>query len=188
MIPLIPAATIAVAILYIVGAPAAAQAEGAAPSETAAAKTNLRESPITPGFWQFASTRIANSNEIAQGCRDFVTFQFQDGYYFTLSMKKNAAAPAEPRLSAARVHEVGHCAFDRQSQSERCDVAVTDDNGATSEGFINVRYSTESGALKMSIKATITGGPSSGKTESFERYPVKCPDNIVHDLMLPAKQ
>ena len=45
----------------------------------------------------------------------------------------------------------------------------------------------ESGALKMSIKATITGGPSSGKTESFERYPVKCPDSILHDLMLPPK-
>src|SRR5438132_1345346 len=174
MIRLISAATIAVAILYIAGAPAPAQAEGAAPSETAAPKTNFRESPITPGFWQFSNTRATNSNAIAQGCRDFVTFQFQDGYYFTLNMKKNASQPAEPRLSAARVHEVGHCAFDRKSQSEHCNLAVTDDNGATSEGFIDVRYSTENGALKMNINATITGGASSGKTESFERYPVKC--------------
>src|SRR5204862_6679227 len=140
MIPRLPAATIALAILYIAGAPAPAQAQGAAPSETATAKTNFRESPITPGFWQFSNIRTANSNEIAQGCRDFVTFQFQDGYYFTLSMKKSASPPAEPRLSASRVHEVGHCAFDRKSQSERCDVAVTDDSGATSEGFIDVRY------------------------------------------------
>jgi len=187
MTRLIPAATIALAMLYIAGAPAPAQAEGAAPSETAAPKTNFRESPITPGFWQFSNTRTANGDVIALACRDFVTFQFQDGYYFTLSMKKNAAPPAEPRLSAARVHEVGHCAFDPKSQSEHCDVAVTDDNGATSEGFIDVRYSSDSGALKMSIKAAITGGPNSGKTESFERYPVKCPDSILHDLMLPPK-
>jgi hypothetical protein len=40
----------------------------------------------------------------------------------------------------------------------------------------------------MSVKATITGGPNAGKTESFERFPVKCPDNVVHDLMTPAKQ
>ena len=187
MIRLIPAATIALAMLYIAGAPAPAQAEGAAPSETAAPKTNFRESPITSGFWQFSNTRTANGDVIARACRDFVTFQFQDGYYFTLSMKKNATPPAEPRLSAARVHEVGHCAFDPKSQSEHCAVAVTDDNGATSEGFIDVRYSSESGALKMSIKATMTHGANSGKTESFERYPVKCPDNILHDLMLPAK-
>ena len=40
----------------------------------------------------------------------------------------------------------------------------------------------------MSIKATITGAPNSGKTESFERFPVKCPDNIVHEMMTPTKQ
>jgi hypothetical protein len=36
--------------------------------------------------------------------------------------------------------------------------------------------------------APITGGPNFGKTESFERFPVKCPDNIVHELMTPTKQ
>jgi hypothetical protein len=40
----------------------------------------------------------------------------------------------------------------------------------------------------MSIKATITAGPNVGKTESFERFPVKCPDNVVHDLMAPSKK
>ena len=105
-----------------------------------------------------------------------------------LSMKRNARKSVEPRLSTATVHEVGHCTFDRESQSEHCDVAVTDDAGATNHGFIDIRYSTENSALKMSIKATITGGPNAGKTESFERFPVKCPDNVVHDLMTPTKQ
>jgi hypothetical protein len=182
-VPPLAATTLWIAIMS-----APVLAEVAAQSETAAPRTNFRASPITPGFWQFSSTRNASSNDIARGCRDYVTFQFQDGYYFTLSMKKNAPESAEPRLSAATVHEVGRCTFDRKSQSEHCDVAVTDDAGNTNKGFIDIRYSTENTALKMSINATITGGLSSGKAESFERFPVKCPENVIHDLMMPAKQ
>jgi hypothetical protein len=40
----------------------------------------------------------------------------------------------------------------------------------------------------MIIRATITDGSNGGKTETFERFPVKCPDNIVHGLMIPPKQ
>ena len=186
MIRFVPA--LAMAALSIATTFAPVRAEIAAQPEPAAPKTNFRASPITPGFWQFSSIRNASSNSIAQGCRDHVTFQFQDGYYFTLSMKRNAPEPTEPRLTAATVHEVGRCAFERKSQSEHCDVAVTDDAGTTNQGFIDIRYSTENSALKMSIKATITGGPNAGKTDSFERFPVRCPDNVVHDLMTPAKQ
>jgi hypothetical protein len=188
MIRLISAPTIATTALCIASLIAPVQAEVAAPSEAAPPKTNFRASPITPGFWQFSNKKNANSNEIAQGCRDYVTFQFQDGYYFTLSMKKRPPEASEPRLSSATVHEVGHCTFDRKSQTEHCDLAVTEDSGATNKGFIDIRYSSENGALKMIIRATITDGSNGGKTETFERFPVKCPDNIVHDLMIPPKQ
>jgi hypothetical protein len=177
----------AMAVLCIANSVAPVRAEVAAQGD-AAPRTNFRASPITPGFWQFSNTRNASSSEIAQGCRNYVTFQFEDGYYFTLSVKKNSPQSAEPRLSAASVHEVGRCIFDRRSQAEHCDVAVTEDSGTTNKGFIDVRYSTDGGALKMSIKGTITDGANSGKTESFERFPVKCPDNVVHELMAPPKQ
>jgi hypothetical protein len=165
-----------------------AHTEVAAQPEPAASKTNFTESPITPGFWQFSSIGNLSNDTIARGCRDYVTFQFQNGYYFMLSMKRNARKSVEPRLSTATVHEVGHCTFDRESQSEHCDVAVTDDAGTINQGFIDIRYSTENSALKMSIKAKITGGRHEGKIESFERFPVKCPDSVVHDLMTPAKE
>ena len=61
-------------------------------------KMNFTVSPITPGFWQFSNKKNANTNEISKGCREYVTFQFQDGYYFTLSMKKHPPE-AEPRLN-----------------------------------------------------------------------------------------
>jgi hypothetical protein len=186
MIRFVPA--LAMAVLFIATAFAPARAEVAVQPEPDVSKTNFRASPITPGFWLFSNIRNASSDDIVQGCRDYVTFQFQDGYYFMLSMKKNAPEPAGARLSVATVHEFGRCTLDRNSQSEHCDVAVIDDAGATNKGFIDIRYSTENTALKMSIKATITGGPNSGKIESFERFPVKCPDNIVHDLMTPTKQ
>ncbi len=188
MIRLISAPTIATTALCIASLIAPVQAEVAAQSEAAPPKTNFRASPITPGFWQFSNKKNANSNEIAQGCRDYVTFQFQDGYYFTLSMKKRPPEASEPRLSSAAVHEVGHCTFDRKSQTEHCDLAVTEESGATNKGFIDIRYSSENGALKMTVKATITDASNAGKSETFERFPVKCPDNIVHDLMIPPKQ
>ena len=178
----------AMAALSIATAFTLACAEVATQPGPAASKTTFRASPITPGYWQFSSLRNASNDDIAQGCRDYVTFQLQDGYYFMLGMKKSAVESAEPRLSRATVHEVGRCTFDWKSQSEHCDVAVIDDAGTTNHGFIDIRYSTENSALKMSIKATITGGPNAGKTESFERFPVKCPDNIVHDLMIHTKQ
>ena len=186
MIRFFPA--LAMGALPIAIAFAPARAEVAAQPEAAASKTNFTASPITPGFWQFSSVGNLSSDEIAQGCRAYVTFQFQDGYYFMLSMKKKALKSTEPRLSTASVHEVGRCTFDGQAQSEHCDVAVTDETGTVNQGFIDIRYSTENSALKMSIKATITAGPNVGKTESFERFPVKCPDNVVHDLMAPAKK
>jgi hypothetical protein len=147
---------LAMAALFIATVFPAVQAEVAAQAEPIGSKTTFTASPITPGFWQFSNLRNPSDHAIAQGCREYATFQFQDGYYFMLSMKKNAPESAVTRLSAATVHEVGRCTFDQQSQSEHCDVAVTDDAGTTNQGFLDIRYSVEDGALKMSIKA-ITG-------------------------------
>jgi hypothetical protein len=186
MIRFVP--TLAMAVLFIAIAFPLARAEVSTQPEPAASRTNFTASPITPGFWQFSSIGNLSNDDVAQGCRDYITFQFRDGYYFMLGMNKNRLEPTEPRLSTATVHEVGRCTFDRQSQSEHCDVAVTDETGTINQGFMDIRYSTENSALKMSIKATITGGLNVGKTESFERFPVKCPDNVIHDLMTPSKK
>ena len=186
MIRFLPELGIAALSVAIAFAPARAEVAGR--PESASSKTSFTASPITPGFWQFSATGNLSSDDIARGCRAYVTIQLEDGYYFMLRMNKNAPNSAAPRLGMATVHEVGRCAFDRESQSEHCDVAVTDDAGNINQGFIDIRYSTENSALKMSIKATITGGPNAGKTESFERFPVKCPDDVVHDLMVPASQ
>ena len=188
MIRMITALTVAMTGFCIAGLIAPVQAEVAVQSESAPPKTNFSASPITPGFWQFSNKKNANSNEVAQGCRDYVTFQFQDGYYFTLSMKKRPHEASEPRLTSAIVHEVGRCTFDQKSQTEHCDLSVTEDSGATNKGFIDISYSSENGSLKMIIRATITAGSNGGKTKTFERFPVKCPDEIVHDLMIPPKQ
>ena len=79
MIRLISALTIAMIALRIANLIAPVQAEVAIKSEAAPPKTKLSASPITPGFWQFSNKKNANINEISKGCRDYVTFQFQDG-------------------------------------------------------------------------------------------------------------
>ena len=68
----------AMAALPIATAFALARAEVATQPEPDATKTTFRESPITPGYWQFSSLRNASNDDIAQGCRDYVTFQFQE--------------------------------------------------------------------------------------------------------------
>src|SRR5689334_566625 len=135
-------------------------------SEGATANTNFSASPITPGFWLFSNKENANTDEILRGCRGYVTFQFQDGYYFTLKLKKHPPT-AEPTLSAASVQEVGRCKFDRDTQSEHCDVAVTEDSGAANKGFIDIGYSKANGSLKMTIRGTTTDGSNAGKSETF---------------------
>lgn len=189
MIRLVPALTTAMIALCIANLIAPVQAEVAIQSEAAPPKTNFSASPITAGFWQFSNKKNANINEISKGCRDYVTLQFQDGYYFTLSMKKHPPK-AKPRLNSAIVQEVGRCTFDQESQTEHCDLAVTEDSGATNKGFIDIRYSSENGELKMTVRATITEGANAGNSETFERFPIKCPDSIVHDLMTvtPSRQ
>jgi hypothetical protein len=149
----------------------------------AAAQPELTASPITPGFWIFATKKPADNSEVMEACHEHVAIQFSDGYYFGLKIGKPAPGASGPRLSAAIVDEIGYCTFDRQSQTERCDLAVTGDGGATDKGFIDVRYSTENGALKMTGTATTTDGPNAGRTEALERFPVQCPTDIVHDLM-----
>jgi hypothetical protein len=86
-------------------------------------------------------------------------------------------------LKSAIVQEVGRCTFDRESQTENCDLAIAEDSGDTNKGFIDIRYSTENGSLKMIIRATITEGSHAGNSDTFERFPINCTDNIVHDLM-----
>ena len=100
-------AALAMAVLSITTVFAPTRAEVAVQPEPDVSNTNFRASPITPGFWLFSNIRNASSDDIVEGCRDYVTFQFQDGYYFMLSMKKNAPESAEPRLSVATVMNSG---------------------------------------------------------------------------------
>jgi hypothetical protein len=155
---------------------------GATASVGASATTQFNESPITPGIWIFPNRVLASASEITEECWKGIIIQFQNGHYFGLTTRKRPPDAPEPRLSLAVVDEVGHCTFDQNSQTEHCDLAVTR-AGATNKGFIDVRYSTENGVLKMSVTATTTDGPKAGKVEMLERYPVQCPSEVVRELM-----
>jgi hypothetical protein len=106
MIRFVPA--LAMAALSIATAFAPVRAEVAAQPEPAASKTKFRASPITPGFWQFSNIKNVSSNDIAQGCWDYVTFQFQDGYLAKIVNAKRAESgegAAEPGENSFAKHE-----------------------------------------------------------------------------------
>jgi hypothetical protein len=77
------------------------------------------------------NTRNASSNGSPR-LSELRTFQFEDGYYFTLSVRRIRRNP-RISLSAAR-HEAGRCIFDRRS-GRALRPRRTEDNGTTNKGF-----------------------------------------------------
>ena len=145
------------------------------------APTRYSASPITPGFWAWARKKAVTAAEITELCREGLAIQFSNGRYLTLRL--GPAAPA--------VIDRGHCTFNRKTQAERCELTVTETPGETKKGVMETRYSRDAdGTLKMTVTGTTTEGPGAPHTETFDVFPVRCPDDTVHELLtttFPAK-
>ena len=145
-------------------------------SPARAANTRLERSPITTGFWSWPRKKLASADEVATSCRDSLAIQLSNGRYLTLKLGTGATSTV--------VSDEGRCTFNRDTQVERCELTVIDKPNQTQKGFVDSRYSIESdGTLKMSAVAKTTEGPGAPSTDSFTVFPVKCPDDIVHELL-----
>jgi hypothetical protein len=153
-------------------------------SSDASGTNTFSESPVTQGFWSWPRSKPKDATEIAATCRDTMALVLADGRYLGIHFTKQATEAGRAPFSAKLVDR-GACRFDPATQIERCDLTVTDKPGESNSGFISARYVVESdGTLKASIEGTTLEGPNKGKTEAFDIYPVRCPDDVVHELIL----
>jgi hypothetical protein len=145
----------------------------------------FKESPVTQGFWSWPRSKPKDATELAATCRDTMALVLADGRYLGLHFTKQASAEAGRAPFSAKLVDRGACRFDPATQVERCDLTVTDKPGETNSGFISTRYTVEAdGTLKGSIEGTTLEGPNKGKIDAFDIYPVRCPDDVVHEVIL----
>src|SRR5271170_7299712 len=81
------------------------------------AQAQLKESPITPGFWSFPSHKIATAQDVVAACRNHFEIKFADGHILGLRTHETASG-----LVRQEVDDVGRCAFNRGAQIDHCDM------------------------------------------------------------------
>ena len=143
----------------------------------ALAQETLEQSPITPGFWAWPREKLTSPEQIARSCATRFAVQFGDGRYFGVKAR-TATRPVSP----PEIDEVGQCRFDKETRTERCELRAMQTDGASSTGVIESRFSRDAdGLIKMTVTPRATEGAdaSSKKSEPFEVFPVRCPDEVV---------
>jgi hypothetical protein len=142
------------------------------------AQAQPNESPITPGFWSFPVHRAVTPQEIRAACRSHFEIRFADGHFIGLRMDKT-----ERNVAQRQVKDVGRCAFNRETQVDRCEMKLFHPDGSIMVGTMEARYSFDSdNTLKMIVTPKmITDTPFSDAP--FDSFPVRCPDATIWSIL-----
>jgi hypothetical protein len=144
-----------------------------------AAQETMQQSPITPGFWTWPREKLTDRNAITTFCREKFALQFADGRFFGVSMR-NAGKTFSPPV----IDEVGECHFNRETQVERCELRLPNADGSATKGITEGRFSFDAErVLKMTVTATVTDSSGANKPDTFDVFPVRCPDDTVWDAL-----
>lgn len=142
------------------------------------AQAPLTDSPITPGFWSFPGKKIVAAADIVAACRNHFEIRFADGHYIGLRTHKRDIG-----LLQREVESVGHCVFNRDTQTDRCDVKLIHADGSILAGTAQIKYSFDGQkSLKMVVTPKmITDSPVDNAP--FDAYPVRCADDAVWTIL-----
>jgi hypothetical protein len=142
------------------------------------ASAQLKESPITPGFWSFPSQKTKTTKDVIAACRDHFEIRFADGHFIGLRMRRS-----EQRIVQRQIEDVGSCVFNRETQTDQCSVRTTHSDGSILAGTLKSRYSLDADhALTMSVTPEmITDSPSSNAP--YQAFPVRCPDDAIWSIL-----
>jgi hypothetical protein len=176
---------------------AAAVFSGAICSAPVSAQTALTESPITPGFWSFPR-KPAAPPDIAAACRAHLEIRFADGHFIGLRTQKR-----EMGLVQREVETVGRCTFDRDKQTDTCEIKNIHTDGSILAGVLTVKYTLDpKGDAKTAPKSDAKSDPKAEAkkiakvlvtpkmiTDSpvdnapYEAFPVHCPDDTAWTIL-----
>jgi hypothetical protein len=136
----------------------------------ASAQEPTQVSPVTPGYWIWPREKLS-PQAIADECRSRFTVQLGDGSYFTVKLRDgvNGKLLAPPQLV-----EAGQCKFNRETQTETCEMRSYRAEGGTFTWNIESRFSLDDGVLRMNVTPTVNGK----QERSFDIYPAQCPGGM----------
>jgi hypothetical protein len=142
------------------------------------AQAPLTDSPITAGFWSFPGKKTVAAADIVAVCRNHFEIRFADGHYIGLRTHKRDVG-----LLQREVESVGRCTFNRDTQTDRCDMKLIHADGSILAGTAQIKYSFDSQkSLKMVVTPKmITDSPVDNAP--FDAYPVRCPDDAVWTIL-----
>jgi hypothetical protein len=145
---------------------------------TAAAETQLNESPITPGFWSFPNERTTTALDVATACRNHLEIRFSDGHFIGLRLQKR-----DMGIVQREVEKVGRCTFNRGTQTDSCETKLFHSDGSALVGTTEIKYLLDGQkVLKMTVTPKmITDSPV--ESAPFDSFPVRCPDEIVWSIL-----
>jgi hypothetical protein len=107
-----------------------------------------------------------------------------NGRYLTIRFDKQTSPGSGRAASSAKLLDRGACKFDKAKQIENCDLSAPGEQGDGRSGKISARYTTEAdGTLKARMGADLEGS-NGGGSSAFDVFPVRCPDSVVHELIL----
>jgi len=142
------------------------------------ARAQFSERPVTPGFWTFPRQKTVTPKDITAACREHFEVQFADGRFFGVKILKTEKSGIQ-RI----IDEVGRCAFNRDTQVDRCDMKVIRLDGSLLAGTVENKYSSDADkTLKVTITPKlITDTPFSNTP--YDAFPARCPDDGVWDAL-----
>jgi hypothetical protein len=145
---------------------------------SALAQTPLGESPITPGFWAFPIKKTAAAADIVPTCRNHFEIRFADGHFIGLRTQRRDGG-----YTQREVEKVGHCVFNRSTQTDSCEIRFIHSDGSILTGTAAIKYSVDGQkALKMAVTPKmITDTPLDNAP--FDAFPVRCPDDAVWTIL-----
>jgi hypothetical protein len=144
----------------------------------AVAQTQLSESPITPGFWSFPTKKTGAAADIVTVCRNHFEIRFADGHFIGLRMQKRDLG-----LTQREVEKVGRCTFNRDAQTDGCEVKFIHADGSILAGTAQIKYSLDGQKIQKMVVTPKMVTDSPIDNAPFDAFPVRCPDDAVWNIL-----
>lgn len=146
----------------------------------AVAQEPFKENPISTGAWVYPSEKIAPAT-VSAFCASGFSVHFADGGFFSVLNQQ-----VSRRRKKASVDTIGRCDFDAGKQLAHCTGQETDGRRKYKLDE-EVRYERDGEFLKVSTSFV---DRDTKERVTFVSYPMRCPDNVVHEILskaIPAK-
>jgi hypothetical protein len=144
----------------------------------ALAQTQLSESPITAGFWSFPVKKITAAADIVTACRNHFEIRFADGHFIGLRMQKRDLG-----LTQREVEKVGRCTFNRDTQTDSCEIKLIHADGSILAGTAAIKYSLDGQKISKMVVTPKMITDSPVDNAPFDAFPVRCPDDAVWNIL-----